>query len=73
MPDSVLLISWDSFLVTQPLISSKTCIIHPSVTPETNVSCDCLFLAPYYAFLETAANFRLLLSVAISLEEGKVQ
>ena len=37
MRNSVLVSSWDSFLVTPPSISSETCVVYSSVIPGTNV------------------------------------
>ena len=65
MRDSVLLNSWDSFLVTLPSISSKTCAIYSSVIPGENEFCNWLFLEYSCVSLYLAANFRLLLTVAI--------
>ena len=70
MRDSVLLNSWDSFSVFIPSISSETCVMYSSLIPETDVFCESLFLGWSRASLETAANFRLFLSVGI-LSEGK--
>ena len=70
--DSVLLNSWDSFLVTLPSISLETCAIKSSVIPGTAEFCDCLFQGYYCVSLATATNFRLFPNVAIILEEGKI-
>ena len=70
MRDFVRLNSWDSFLVTLPLISSETCVMYSSVIPGTTVICDWLFLVCSCVSLETTANFRLFLNVAICC--GKV-
>ena len=43
MRDSVLLKSWDSFLVTVPSFSLETCVMYSSVIPGTDVFCDWLF------------------------------
>ena len=60
MSNSVLLNSWDSFLVTLPSISSKTCVIHSSLILGTDVFCDWPFLGcSFCVSLETAANIRL--------------
>ena len=63
--DSVLSNSWDSFLVTLPSISSETCVIYSSVTPGVDAFCEWLFLECWSVSQETAANFPLLLNVAI--------
>ena len=55
--DSVLLNSWDSFLVTLPSISSEFCVMYSPVIPGTNMVCDWLFLGCSCVSLETAANF----------------
>ena len=41
MRDSVLLNSWDSFLVTLPSVSSETCVIYSSLILGTDVFRDC--------------------------------
>ena len=64
--DSALLNFWDSFLVILPSISSETCVMYSSVIRGTNVFCDWLFLVCFYVSVETAANFRFFLNVAIS-------
>ena len=64
--DSVLLKTWDSFLVTLPSVSSEIWVMYSSVTPGTNELCDWLFLVCSCVFLETAANFCLFLNVDIS-------
>ena len=66
MRDSVLLNSWDSFLVTLPLISSETSVIYSSVIPGTDLFLYWLFLGCYCVSLEMSANFRLFPNVAIS-------
>ena len=71
--DSVLLNSWDSFLVNLPSISSENYVMHSSVISGTNMFSDWLFLVFSFVFLETAANFRLFISVAIFSEEMKTQ
>ena len=64
--DSVLLNSWDSFLVTLPSISLETCVIQSSLILRTDVFRDGPFLGcSSCVFLVTAANFRLFLNVAI--------
>ena len=69
--DSNWLNSWDSFLVTLPSISSDTWVMYSSVIPGTNVFGAWLFLAFSWVSLETAANYRFFVSVAIISEEGK--
>ena len=62
MRDSVLLHSWDSFLVTMPSISSKTFVIYSSLILGT----DWPFLeCSFCVSLVTSANFRLFLNVAM--------
>ena len=69
MRDSVLLNSWDSFLVTLPSISSETCVINFSLNLETDVFRDWPFLGCFSrVYLVTAANFGLFLNVAIFLK-----
>ena len=69
MLDSVLLNSWDSFLVTLPSISSETCVIYSSLILGTDVFCDWPFLGFSSCIsLVTAAKFRLFLNVDIFLE-----
>ena len=64
--DSVLLNSWYSFLVTLPSISSETCVIYLSLILGTDVFRDWTFLGcSSCVSVVTAANFRLLLNVAI--------
>ena len=69
MRDSVLLNSWESFLVTLPSIFSEhcvICVIYSSLILGTDVFCDWPFLGcSSCASLVTAANFRLFLNVAI--------
>ena len=68
MRDSVLLNSWDSFLVTLPSISSESCVIYSSLILGTDVFRDWPFLEfSSCVSLVTAANFRLFLNVAIFL------
>ena len=70
MGDSVLLNSWDSFLVTLPSISSETCVIYSSLILGTDVFRDWPFLGSSSCVsLVTAANFRLFLNVAIFEEK----
>ena len=61
--NSVQLNSSDSFSLTLPSISSKTCLIWLSVIPGMDVICDWLWLGCSCAFLEKAANSRLFFSV----------
>ena len=69
MRDSVLLNSWDSFLLTLPSISSETCVIYSSLVLGTDVFRDWPFLGfSSSVSLVTAANFRLFLNVAIFLK-----
>ena len=71
MRDSVLLISWDNFLVTLPSICSKTCVKYSSLIPGTDVLPDWPFLGWYSGVsFETAAKFRFFIKVAI-LFQGK--
>ena len=68
---SVLLNSWNSFLAPSS-ISSETCMICSSLILGTEVFRDWSFLGCFSCVsLATAANFHLLLSVAI-LFEGKM-
>ena len=70
MRDSILLNSWDSFLVILPSISSETCVIYSSLILGTGVFRDWPFLGcSSCVSLVTAANFRLFLNVAMF--EGK--
>ena len=62
---SVLLNSWDNFLVALPSISSETSALYSSVIPRADVFRDWLFLGYSCASLDTAANFRLFLNVAV--------
>ena len=66
MRDSVLLNSWDSFLVTLPSICSETCVIYSSLILGTDVFRDWPFLrcSSCVSFV-TTANFPLFLNVAI--------
>ena len=69
MRDYVLLNSWDSFLVTLPSTSSETCVIYSSLILGTDVLRDWPFLGFSSCIsLVKAANFRLLLNVAIFLK-----
>ena len=64
MRDSVLLNSWDSFLVTLPSIASEICVIDSSLILGTDVFSDWPFLGcSSCVSLVTAANFRLFLNV----------
>ena len=66
MRDSVLLNSWDSFLVTLHSSSSGTCVIYSSLILGMDVFRDWPFLGcSSCVSLLTAANFRLFLNVAI--------
>ena len=65
MRDSVLLNSWDIFLVTVPSISSKACAIYPSEIPGADEFRDWLILGYSRVSLDIAAVFRLFLNVAI--------
>ena len=65
MRDFVLLNSWDSFLVTLPLISSELYEMYSSVIPGTGVFCDWLLLGCSCVSLEITASFRLFLCVAM--------
>ena len=60
---TLLLKSWDSFLVTLPSISLKTCAIYSSVNPGADEFCDWLFLGYSCGSLDTAANFCFFLNV----------
>ena len=72
MRDSVLLSSWDSFLVILLSISSETCVIYSPLLLETDVFRDWPFLGCSSSVsLVTAAKFRLFLNVAIFLK-GKM-
>ena len=65
MRDSVLLNSWDSFLLTLPSISSESWVIYSSLILGTDVFRDWPFLGcSSCVSLVTAANFRLFLNVA---------
>ena len=72
MRSSVRLKSWESFLVTLPLISSETCVMYSSANPELNVLWDWVFLVLPGVSLEAAAHFLLFLNVAIILREELV-
>ena len=68
MRGSVLLISWDNFVLTLPSISSETCVLYSSLILGTDVFRDSPFRGcSFYVSLETAANFRLFLNVATFL------
>ena len=65
MRNSVLLNSWDSFLVTLPSTFAETRVIYYSLILRTDLFRDWPFLGcSSYVFLTTAANFRLILNVA---------
>ena len=69
MRDSVLLNTWDSSLVILPSIYSVTCVTYSSLILGTDVFRDrpflgCCSCVPHV----TAANFRLILTVAIFLK-----
>ena len=69
MRDSVLLNSWDSFLVTLPSISSESCLIYSWLILGTDVFRDWPFRGCCFCVSRaTAANFRLFLNVAIFLK-----
>ena len=71
MRDSVLLNSWDRFLVTLHSTSSETYVIYSSLILGTDLFRDWPFLGCFSCVsLVTAANFRLFLNVAIF--EGKM-
>ena len=69
MRDTVLLNSFESFLVTLPLISSKTWEMSSWEVSGSSVFCDYLFLVFSGVSLETAASFLLFLTVAMILRE----
>ena len=74
MRDSVLLYSWDSFLVTLPSISSEICVIYSSLILGTDVFRDWPFLGySSWVSLVTAAIFRLFPNVAIFWRENATQ
>ena len=66
MRDSVRLNSFESFLVT---LSSETWEMYSWASSGSSVLCDWLFLLFLGASLETAANFLLILKVAMILRE----
>ena len=69
MRDSVLLKSWDSFLVTLPSISWEICVKYFSLILGTDVCRDWPFLGRSSGVSPvTAANFRLFLNVDIFLK-----
>ena len=69
MRHSILLSSGDSFLMTLHSISSETYVMYSSSFLRTDVFRDWLFLGcSSCVSLETAANFRLFLNVAIILK-----
>ena len=67
--DSVLVNSFESFLVTLPLISSKTWEMYSWSISGSNVFSDWLVLVFSGVSLETAADFLLFLKVAMILRE----
>ena len=74
MRDSVLLNSWDSFVVTLPSISSETCVMHSLLILGTDVFRDWPFLGcSSCVFVVPAANFRLFFNVAIFWRENAPQ
>ena len=74
MRDSVLLKSWDSFLVTVPSISSEIYVIYSSLILETDVFRDSPFLGcSSCVSLVMAANFPLFLIGAILWTENATQ
>ena len=72
MRDSVRLISFESFLVTLPSISSDTWEMYSPVISGWSVFCDWLFYVFSGVSLETAASFLLILNIAMILEENSV-
>ena len=74
MWDSVLLNSWDKYLVTLPSISSETCVIYPSLILGTDVFRDWPFVGcSSCVSLVMAANFRLFLNIVILSKENDMQ
>ena len=74
MRDSVLLNSWDSFLVTLHSTSSENCAIYSSLILGTDVFHDWPFLGcSSCVSFATAANFRLFFNVAIISRENTQQ
>ena len=71
--DSARLNFFESFLVTLPSISSGTCDMYSRALSGSSVFCDWLFLVLSRVSLETAANFRLFLKVAMILREKVCQ
>ena len=69
MRDSVLLNSFESFLITLPPISLETREIYSGSLPESSVFCDWLLLVFSGVSLETAASFLLFLKVTMILRE----
>ena len=67
--DSVRLNSFESFLVTLPLISSETSEMYSWAISGSSVFCDWLFLVFLGVSLETTANFLLFLKVAMTLRK----
>ena len=69
LKDSVVLDYWDSFSVTLPSISLKTCVIYSSLDLGTDVFRDWPFLRHSSCdSLAKVANFRWFFNVAIFLE-----
>ena len=69
MRDSVLLNSWDRFLLTLPSFSSESRVIYSSLILGTDVFRDWPFLGcSSCVCVVTAANVRLFLNVAIFLK-----
>ena len=69
MRDSVLLNSWDSFLLTLLCLSSESCVIYSSLILRTNVFRDWPFLGcSSCVSLVAAANPPLFLNLAIFLK-----
>ena len=66
MRGSLLLNSWDRFLMTLPSISSKTYVKNSSLILGTDVFRDWLFLGYPCVSFEKAANFRLFLNTVMS-------
>ena len=68
--DSVRLNSFESFLVTLPSISSETWEMYSWAISGSSVFCDWPFFVFSGVSLETAANFLLVLKVAMILGEN---
>ena len=67
--DSVRLKSWETLFVTLFSIFSETWVMYSSAIHGLSMFCDWLFLVFSGVFLETAANFPLILNVALILKE----